>query len=398
MTVFFDKARGRWRYDFVVGGERHARECLAPDGQPVASRRAATEIEAEARRQAKMAPKLPTAGNLTFGEVMNALSDGWLLRTGWKDRAPIVRELLEFFGPGTPMRGIDGARIQDYVTFALSRPLRVWQGGPTKTPGKLANRWKAHPSGRTRSLARVNRAFPLLRAAFNRAYNTRDPINRERAIDEIPVIKDLPEVKRKARPVPESVLARLQEILPPHIIDGLVVTLCCGFRRNEAFSLMDPQVDWLAYGVRLAGEDVKDSEDAFLPVSQFAIGYLRCLAMEADARRTRYLITWRPAKTEKATGDALRWRPIKSPKTAWKTAMRTITEEFGARWRWHDVRAAFITHVAITCGPLAAQRLARHSDFSTTQAYVEVADQVMREAAEHATARPALGIVAGGKK
>jgi hypothetical protein len=29
---------------------------------------------------------------------------------------------------------------------------------------------------------------------------------------------------------------------------------------------------------------VKDAEDAFLPASQFAMGYLRCLDMEAEAR------------------------------------------------------------------------------------------------------------------
>lgn len=398
MTVFLDKSRDRWRFDFVVAGVRHARECLDTAGQPVTSRRAALDAEAEARRRAKIAPKLPTAADLAFGEVMNALADGWMLRPGWNDRAPIVRELLVFFGPATPMRDIDGARIQDYVTFALSRPLMVWKGGPTKVPGDLVEQWKVHPSGRTRSPARVNRAFPLLRAAFERAYNTRDPITRERAVDEIPAIKDLPETKRKARPVPDVVLARLQEILPAHIIDGLVATLTCGFRQNEAFSLMEPQVDWENWGVRLAGEDVKDSEDAFLPVSQFAIGYLRCLAIDADARGTRSLITWRPARTEKAIGDALRWRPIKSPKTAWKTAMRTIVAEFGTRWRWHDIRAAFITHVALTSGGIAAQRLARHSDFSTTQLYIEVADEVMREAADRATDRPAFGIVRGGKR
>jgi site-specific recombinase XerC len=67
------------------------------------------------------------------------------------------------------------------------------------------------------------------------------------------------------------------------------------------------------------------------------------------------------------------------------------------RWRWHDVRAAYITHVAMTSGPLAAQKLARHSDFSTTQAYIEVADEVMRGAADRASQRPALALIAGKK-
>jgi integrase len=250
---------------------------------------------------------------------------------------------------------------------------------------------------RTCSAARVNRYLPLLRAAFQRAYNTRDPITRDRAVEEVPVIKDLPETKRKARPVPESALARLHEILPAHVLDGMVLTLYFGFRRGEAFRLQEHQVDWHTEGVRLQGESVKDDEDVFLPASQFALGYLRALAIEADHRRTRFLITWRPAKTAKAAQDALRWRPIRSPKTAWRTAMKIVEVELGAKWRWHDVRAAIITHVAINSGPLAAQRLASHSDFKTTQGYIEVADQVMRDAVEKASDRPAFGTVRGGK-
>ena len=53
--------------------------------------------------------------------------------------------------------------------------------------------------------------------------------------------------------------------------------------------------------------------------------------------------------------------------------MDEIKEKFGRRWRWHDIRGPFITHVARTSGQLAAQALARHSDYSTTRTYVEVA-------------------------
>ena len=398
MTVYFRKDRDRWYYGFMLAGVRYARECLDPAGNPATSRRGALDSEAEAKRQARLAPKLPRASDLTFAEVMNALTEGWQRQPGWKDRRPMVRELLEFFGHATPMRDIDGARIQDYITFALARPVRIWTGGPTRKPSALTQAWTDHPKGRTRSPARVNRYLPLIRAAFERAYNTRDPITRERAIEEMPVIKDLAETKRKARPVPEPVLARLHDLLPPHVIDGMVVTLCFGFRRGEAFRLREPQVDWQAEGIRLFGENVKDSEDVFLPASQFALGYLRCLAIDADQRGTRFLITWRTAKTARATGDALKWRPITSPKTAWRTAMKIIEAETGAKWRWHDVRAAFITHVAINSGPLAAQRLARHSNFKTTEGYIEVADQVMRDAAEKASERQTFGIVKGGKQ
>ncbi len=50
--------------------------------------------------------------------------------------------------------------------------------------------------------------------------------------------------------------------------------------------------------------------------------------------------------------------------------MRVIQKEFGRKWRWHDIRAAFITHVALTSGPELARILARHSDYKTTLGYV----------------------------
>jgi site-specific recombinase XerC len=78
--------------------------------------------------------------------------------------------------------------------------------------------------------------------------------------------------------------------------------------------------------------------------------------------------------------------------------MKKIEAEFGARWRWHDLRAAFLTHIAMTSGPLAAQALARHSDFDTTRAYIKVADEMMRLAADRASERPALGVTTGGKR
>jgi hypothetical protein len=60
--------------------------------------------------------------------------------------------------------------------------------------------------------------------------------------------------------------------------------------------------------------------------------------------------------------------------------------------------ASNITHIAINSGPLVAQKMARHADFDTTRGYIEVADQIAREAAEKASVRPALEVLVGGKK
>ena len=239
MTVFFDKMRGRWRYDFELGGARYARECLDTAGVPVSSRRAAVTVEAEAKRQARLIPNVPRSADLTLAQVFNDLTEIWQKQPGWADRKRMVRELLQFFGPATAIRDIDGAKIQDYIAYALRQPLRVWVGGPSKKSDETQKSWAAHPTGKTRSSATVNRYLPLLRAIFHRAYQIRDPITRQRAIDDIPPIPKLTELKRKARPVPDDVLVDLMNTLPVHVVEALKVTLFFGFRRNPTARIAD---------------------------------------------------------------------------------------------------------------------------------------------------------------
>jgi site-specific recombinase XerD len=157
-------------------------------------------------------------------------------------------------------------------------------------------------------------------------------------------------------------------------------------------------VDFDARGIRLRGEDVKDKEDAFLPGGKDAMQFLNRLVNQAKDRKTRYLFTWRQPFKDQKRQAVEPWVPIKSPRKAWQTAMAVIEEKFGARWRWHDIRAAFITHVAISSGGVIAQKLARHSDFATTQSYIEVADEATRAAADRIANHPSLGAVRGGKR
>ena len=80
---------------------------------------------------------------------------------------------------------------------------------------------------------------------------------------------------------------------------------------------------------------------------------------------------------------------IANPKTlmtingaAWRRARAYMRKVYGRTWRWHDLRGAFITSVALNSGGGVAQNLARHSDFATTQLYIEVADEMRRLAAD----------------
>lgn len=399
MTVFFNKARKRWQYEFQLAGVRQSRFCFDPDGNPVTSRRAALDAEAEAKRQARMGPKLPSAAALTLAQVINDLSEGWVLTPEWPNKKRVAADVLAFFKPETAIRDISAALVQDFIVDQLKKPIMIWTGGANrKKDGPDADRfWKPHPKGKQRTNATVNRALPLLRAVFQRAYDTRDPITRERAIEEIPTFKDLSEPKRKARPVPDDVMADACTTLPAHVTEAMVATLYFGFRKTEAFRLQIHHADFLAGGIRLLEHEVKNAEDAFMPGSRHAMQFLAMLVDQAKARGTTYLFTWRRTYKDPAQQAAAAWMPIKSPKRAWNTVMKRIQKKYGKRWRWHDVRAAFITQVALTAGPIPAQKLARHADFSTTQGYIDVADEIMREAAEKAADRPALGVVQGGK-
>jgi integrase len=396
VTVHFNKKRNRWTYDFQADGVRHQGYCLDSLGQPVTSKSAAKQAEGVARRLASMAPKLASAAETTLAQVIADLQPSWMRERQWPNKRRTATEIIQFFGADMAISALDENQVRRYVEFVMSQTIKVWTGAQRRSrTGEGADAfWK--DTGKARSPATVNRRLAVLRMILNRASEMRDPLTGARILERIPKIEDLPEPKRRARPTPEPVLARLQEILPPHAIDALVLTLCFGFRKGEAFGLQESQVDWHAEGVRLFNEHVKDAEDVFLPGSQFAMGYLRCLSMEADARRLRHLISYR-REPKAGTEDARPWRPIKNPKTAWRTAMNKIEAEFGRRWRWHDLRAAFITHIAITCGPLPAQKLARHSDFDTTRAYIEVADEMTRMAADRAGERPALRLVGKGK-
>lgn len=396
MTVSFNKSRSRWTFDFQHKGKRYQGYCLDAAGDPVTSKSAARQAEGVEKRRADMAPKVADPRDITVAQVVASLQPRWKRSATWPDKQRQAREIVAFFGAASAVRELIPDRIRAYVEFALAQPVKVWMGGPGRDRDDDALNPLWRDTGRTRAPATVNRYLSLVRQIVTRAGEMRGQDGRP-VLDFVPQVPELPEMKRRARPAPEPVLQRLMAILPPHVIDAVVVTLFFGFRKGEAFRLQDPHVDWEAAGVRLFAEDVKDSEDAFLPGSQEAMGYLRCLAMEADQRGTRHLITYRPAKTEQASHEALRWRPIKSPKSAWATAMKIIKAEFGAKWRWHDIRAAYITHVAITSGAVAAQTMARHSNYETTRAYIEVADETRRVAAERTAERPALMIVRGPK-
>lgn len=390
MTVYFDKRLNVWRYNAQRDGVRHQGYCRLADGTPAKNKREATACEAAALQRIKLAPKIPAAGALTLSQAAAALKPAWKRQK----RAPAikgrVKEILRFFGGATPCADISPARIDDYIDFCRAQPIRVWRGGPGRDPMAPENEGFWVATDRRRSAATVNLYLEILRQILGRAAKTIDPITREAAIKHLPAVSKQRTPKRKARPMPDAVISQVLETAPPHIRDALLLALCFGFRRGEAFAVQRRNIDRDARGIRLFAEDVKDDEDVFLPASDFAWDLLMRLDAEAQARGVAHLVSFRPYRRDAKKQAAEAWRPIRNPKSAWRRIMDEVEAEHGARWRFHDGRAAFITQVALKASPAAAQAAARHSEYRTTEGYVEVADEIRRGAAEAATDRPSL--------
>ncbi len=285
------------------------------------------------------------------------------------------------------MRDIDQARVDDYVSFCRTQKIKAWRGGPHRDPDapKYDRFWVT--TEKTRAIATCELYLGTLKQIIARAAAHSNPETGRPSRDNLPKVPQLRRPKRKARPMPDDVATTVMAIMPAHIIDAMMLTAFFGFRRAEVFTLHRHNIDWQAQGIRLFAEDVKDREDVFLPASQFAMGWLWCLDLEAERRGTRRLITWqRRYKDPEAYRDAPAFE-MKAPRSTWRRAQALMRSKYGRSWRWHDLRAAFITHVAINSGGVMAQTLARHSDPTTTQGYIEVADELRRLAAERLSAR-----------
>jgi integrase len=320
MSVYFNKRRARWMYDFEVGGRRVVGYCLDSNCQPVQSRRAANEAEGVAKRTAHIAPTPVPASDLTFAEAVASLAPNWVNQSDVPNKDRYAREPLQFFGPSTPIKLIGDIRVQEYVRFMRERPILIWAGGPTRKPDDPKNKrfWKIPQKPKSRSPATINQYLNLLRQIFAQALKFRDPITGDPIICQVPEVKELDVPKRKARPVPEVILQDVLSTVPPHVVEAITATLYFGFRKGEAFRLQIRHIDFQIGGVRFFAEEVKDDEDEFLPGAPEAMAYLRKLVDQARERGTAYLISWkRHRRSAKAQAEAP-WVPIQNPKSAWR--------------------------------------------------------------------------------
>lgn len=373
MTVYWNKHRQRWTYDFQAGGKRHTGYCADEQGRPAANRTEARAIEtqakAEARRQALLGPRV--AGQMVLAQ---ALAAHLARHRGSRHLANVsayVKELGQHFGWDTPVTAIDEPAIWRYVAWARQQPLMIYVGGPARRdklrPLRATAAFRPVSDGRCRTDATINRYLDCLRAALGLAARARDPVTGQARLPHLPNVPKLKVLERIPRPIRDGDLKAIIAAAPRHLANAVVLTILMGFRKAEVFALTRQQVDPDRRGVWLRGEDTKGGRDEFIPANAPALELLQQLVSEAEAAGCDHLITYARGRD----GDP---RPVKNPKTAWRRLMRDL----GLRHRFHDTKASFVTALAETESAEVVRTLARHKDMATTQRYVSIVDQAKR--------------------
>lgn len=362
MTVFFNRSRDRWQYDFQRHGERYQGYCIDPEsGEPARNKRQAQQIEALLKAQAGKAPQgetLTTApGATTFAEVIADYAENHArhCRT-WTTMRYQLRELVNFFGLETPAESLKPDHIAQYIDWSRKQPVRKYKGGQKAGTGEFLD------TGQKRSPATINNHLALLQAALTRA-RKQGHIRHVVDIPRLRVPRDLPNPLRPDDAA--KILARAE----PHLRDVIVLCMVTGMRLQECLSLQWRQVD-LDRAVIMLGSNTKAGKGRTVYLGDQALATLQRLHDERPDGHD-HVILYR----HKGTGAP---RPIKDIHKSWGRALERAGLK--GRYRFHDTRAAFCTALAeLGSNALDIQRLAGHASISTTLRYINASDSRLRE-------------------
>ncbi len=405
MSVFVDRD-GVWIYDFWEGGKRYKRRAKNPDGTAAASRRqaqAAEDLARVASRNETRGQAIPAPGEYTLAQAVAARAAEARHLKHWRDVRLALAEIVEFFGAGCAIADV-AARWREYREWARSKKVRVWRGGPRKPDERRSPIGDGYgEAGRARSAARVNRYLDQLSALLRLAHDTAGPGGAP-MLARMPKIERIAEAAREPRPVPLAVVGAIEADpkTPAHLRQAAALVRSFGLRLDEVFAARVAWVDRDARALRLPAEMTKANREEILPASDDAMALLEALAADARKRGGKdghpdddrvHLIVYRPrAKPDAERPHAA--RPIKNARRAWSTAI--AKHGGGGRWRFHDLRATYVTQLAHVAPSAIVQDLARHRNASTTARYTKIAD-VGRRAAIEAMAHAAKAAMAGAK-
>lgn len=396
MTVFLDKNRGVWKFDFQRAGLRHVGDCLHADGRRAANRSEAKRIEEGHKAAANNRPeaRIGTPMGYSMAQACLAYLGTMAGRRSEPDARRHVQELLDSkqFPAARLVTDITDQDVLDFIAAARARPKRVWIAGPLSRQAaadQIAPEAQEKAAAAARSNASINRLLGTLRAVLSLAHRMRDPHHpKRRLLPDMPLIAPLRELQRDPRPVPDEVLERIAEHAEQHLVEALWLMRLTGMRADEALTARASRCDFDMAIYWLPAEATKGGRDEPMPIDEAALPMLRHLADKArQAGRDELILYTPPAPKDCQPGEEPKPRPVKSLRKAWAAAQRRAG--IARPYRIHDIRASFITAVATVAPDRVLQSLARHISPATTARYVKIVDP-LRRAAVQAAPKPNL--------
>jgi hypothetical protein len=413
MTVFQNKQRGRvWTYEFWHDRRRYRGRCLdRTTGQPVKTKTAALAVETARKAEVQGRPRNAGRSDVRSGRYTIAMAGAaHIRRLVDRKRNPAhiennrlyVAEIMTQLGASTAFGDLTQHDADVYAKFAYGQTLKTWLGGRRKkTDEDLVDPALWRDTGRPRSIRTANNYLKCFKKLLGMAAKVRDPVTKQPAFDLAAIEIDLERPpRRKPRPMADQEIAARMKTLTPWAREATALSRLFGLRLDEALRAEERHVDAHRKCLFFRGEETKSGADEEAHGGDPGWRLLQMLRKQARRRKTTFLITWPgPAwvhvvaagKTPKP--DA--WLPLKSLGTSWRKSGRRAGV---ASSRFHDIRGRFVTEVAKT-SKVSAQGAARHLSAATTELYIGIADdeikQAVAEANQSKAGRAVLELVGG---
>ena len=397
MTVFFNKERQKWSYDFQYSGERYQGYCVHPKEKTLARNKTeARKIEEIIKGNVKKSDipqKELVAANTTEFTLAEAFAYYLKRKKGDSDFQNVktrVLELLDFFGHSTSMRSLTESEVERYKDFAKLQPAKKYIGKDEDGNPK----YKDQPH--MRSARTINDYLQIIPRAYRWFRRSLEEELRP-YVPPPPEFDYLKEPKLIAKPIPpdisEAYINEMDTGRNRHTILGYILCIQTGLRECEATGIREHQYKEAQRKIVLEAHQTKTKAERDIMVNEIAhkaimecrkVGDILWAMLQSDpALAKRYekeygirergdipLILYRPNKTGKP-------RPVKRLATsAWKKHRKAV----GEHYRWHDTRAAFCSG---TENIMAAKDLAGHANVETTQGYVKAQERTLRRAANN---------------
>lgn len=213
--------------------------------------------------------------------------------------------------------------------------------------------------GQGKANATVNRTIQVVRAILRKA-------EREwQWLDRAPIIRFLPEPKRRIRFLTPEEAKRLLAVLPEHLADMTCFTLATGLREANVVKLEWSQVDLVRNTAWIHPDQAKARNALAVPLNKWAMGVLE----RQVGKHTTRVFTYKGQPIEHKAGG-----------NAWRKALRKAEIE---NFRWHDLRHTWASWQVQSGTPLhVLQELGGWESVEMVRRYAHLDTQHLKPYAE----------------